>query len=58
MLRLFDFGLCGCRQIRADKLSTKKSGGCGIYFKETLAVRQVAIKYLSECLLLIVLYWK
>ena len=44
--------LCGYKLVRADNLRNNKTGGVGIYFKETLAIRPVPTNSLKECLLL------
>ena len=42
--------LCGYKLVRADNLRNNKTGGVGIYFKETLAIRPVPTNSLKESL--------
>ena len=44
--------LSGYELVRSDSLSNNKRDGVGIYFKESLAIREVPTNSLKECLLL------
>ena len=44
--------LSGYELVRSDSLSNNKRDGVGIYFKESLAIREVPTNSLKDCLLL------